>query len=42
MNDAQLKTILRVGPPDEPKRARPLALPIGSTTVVPLTIRVKR
>jgi len=42
MNDAQLKTILRVGPPDEPKRARPLALPIGSTTVVPLTTRPGR
>jgi hypothetical protein len=37
MNDAELETILRAGPADEPIRARPLVLPIGSTTVVPLT-----
>jgi len=42
MNDAQLDQILRVGPPDEPVRARPLALPSVSAEVVPFTSRPAR
>ncbi len=42
MNDAQLDQILRLGPPDEPVRARPLALPMASTNVVLLTSRSVR
>ena len=45
MNEARLDQILRLGPPDEPVRARPLALPLVSTEVVLLeskTVRLRR